>query len=41
MSVVEIGVSIGGIVAIGILAWFFFGPPTDKTPEPAKKRQWF
>ena len=33
MSEVEIGVTLGGIVAIVILAWFFFGPKKAKEAE--------
>ncbi len=33
MSVVEIGVTVGGVVAILFLAWFFFGPKKAKEAE--------
>ncbi len=33
MSAIDIGVTVGGFVAILFLAWFFFGPKTAKEAE--------
>ena len=33
MSALDIGVTLGGIVAIAFLAWFFFGPKKAKEAE--------
>ncbi len=37
MSVVEIGVTVGGVVAIVILAWFFFGPKKAREAEVTRQ----
>ena len=33
MSVLDIGVALSGIVAIVVLAWFFFGPKKARKAE--------
>ena len=33
MSVIDIGVTVSGFVAVVVLAWFFFGPKKSKEAE--------
>ena len=44
MAALDIGVTLGGIVAIGFLAWFFFGPKkarqAEVKPESTEGRPW-